>query len=81
MWNRILILILAIVPWQAFSLHSESGPWVQATKGEIWPMPNSRIIKEDFYVLRPSNFDIRVSFLTFKMLSISCLTKRINLHN
>lgn len=61
MCNRILVLILAIVPWQVYSLQSESGPWVQSTKGEIWPMPNLRIVKKDFYVLRPSNFDIRVN--------------------
>jgi hypothetical protein len=62
MWNLAIILVfVATVPWRAASLHSDAGPWVQATKGEVWPKPNLRIIKEDFYLLRPSNFDMQVS--------------------
>lgn len=62
MWNHVVNLILvAALSRQTFSLHSDAGPWIRSTKGEVWPMPNSRMIKEDFYLLRPSNFDFRVS--------------------
>jgi len=54
-------MLLAAVAWQVSSLHSDAGPWVQATKGELWPLPKMRVIKEDFYLLRPSNFEFRVS--------------------
>ncbi|EFN85825.1 beta-hexosaminidase subunit beta [Harpegnathos saltator] len=57
----VLVLLVASFFWQASSLHSDAGSWFQSTKGEIWPMPNSRVLKEDFYLLRPSNFDIRVN--------------------
>ncbi|XP_032675965.1 beta-hexosaminidase subunit beta-like [Odontomachus brunneus] len=59
--STIVLLLLAASSWRASSLHSDSGSWFQPTKGEIWPMPKSRVLKEDFYLLRPSNFDIRVS--------------------
>lgn len=63
MWSRVWIVLalVAIVPWQVSSLHSDAGPWVPATRGELWPMPKTRTVKEDFYLLRPSNFDFRVS--------------------
>lgn len=76
MWNLAIILIfVAAVPWQATSLHSDAGPWVRATKGEMWPMADFRVTKEDFYILRPSNFEMRVSpciffFHTFLFLNI-----------
>ncbi|TGZ50600.1 Beta-hexosaminidase subunit beta [Temnothorax longispinosus] len=62
MWSRVWIALalVAVVPWQVSSLHSDAGPWVQATRGELWPLPKTRIVKEDFYLLRPSNFDFRV---------------------
>ncbi|XP_071555936.1 beta-hexosaminidase subunit beta [Temnothorax nylanderi] len=63
MWSRVRIALalVAVVPWQVSSLHSDAGPWVQATRGELWPLPKTRIVKEDFYLLRPSNFDFRVN--------------------
>lgn len=61
MWNLAVILILAAaVPWQVTSLHSDAGPWIQSTKGEVWPRPKSRVIKEDFYLLRLP-FEMHVS--------------------
>ncbi|KAG5323132.1 HEXB hexosaminidase, partial [Acromyrmex heyeri] len=58
MWSRVLMLLTAVA-WQVSSLHSNAGPWIQATKGELWPLPKMRVIKEDFYLLRPSNFEFR----------------------
>lgn len=79
MWNRAIFLILVTAaPWVACLWHADSGPWFEATKGEIWPMPNSRVVKEDFYLLRPSNFDIRVSFILFFFFNILYPMQRIN---
>lgn len=68
-WTLVLVL-LAASSWRASSLNSDSGSWFQPTKGEVWPIPNLRVFKEDFYLLRPSNFDIRVSlgFYIFPLL-------------
>lgn len=49
-------------PWlPAAGLHSDAGPWVQPTQGEVWPMPNLRRVADHFYLLRPSNFELRVT--------------------
>jgi len=70
MWSRvwIVLVLVAAVSLQVSSFHSDAGPWVQATRGEIWPIPKMRIVKEDFYLLRPSNFDFRVSLLSYHFL-------------
>lgn len=61
-WCRAIVLtvLLAVVPRQADSLHSDYGPWFQATEGEVWPMPFRRVVKEDYYLLRLFDFRIRV---------------------
>lgn len=61
-WRRAIVLtvLLAVVPRQADSLHSDYGPWFQATEGEVWPMPFRRVVKEDYYLLRLFDFRIRV---------------------
>lgn len=42
-------------------LHSFAGPWVLPTEGEIWPMPNQRLLRDEFYLLRPSTFQFQVN--------------------
>ncbi len=37
------------------------GPWVQSSKGEVWPMPKLiKYNKERFLVLDPASFEFRV---------------------
>lgn len=69
----IILLLVAAVPWQVHSdFNANAGPWFTATKGEVWPMPKSRVVKEDYYHLRPAAFDIRVSLsLYFAIFSLS----------
>ncbi|KAG7200294.1 hypothetical protein KM043_017759 [Ampulex compressa] len=59
MWRWAVIGSLLLLG-TADSLNSVAGPWVHATQGEIWPQPYSREVHDDFYLLRPSNFAIRI---------------------
>lgn len=66
MWKLAIILaVVAAVSRQDTAWHSDVGPWVQATKGEIWPNPYSRVVKKNYYFLRASNFEMRVSLSIF----------------
>ncbi|KAF7401317.1 hypothetical protein HZH68_007137 [Vespula germanica] len=55
----LFIYLFASLPPPSIQLHSFSGAWVIPTEGEIWPMPNQRIVRKEFYLLRPSTFQIR----------------------
>ncbi|XP_047350044.1 beta-hexosaminidase subunit alpha-like [Vespa velutina] len=55
----LLVWLFASLPNLSIQLHSFSGAWVIPTEGEIWPMPNQRIVRKEFYLLRPSTFQIR----------------------
>ena len=37
-----------------------SGPWVNATKGEVWPKPQMEIKLTDVLQIRPENFKFEV---------------------
>ena len=36
------------------------GPWVQQTKGEVWPKPKSSKPQQEFLVLRSNSFRFEV---------------------
>ncbi|XP_050587198.1 beta-hexosaminidase subunit beta-like [Bombus affinis] len=42
------------------SLNPDAGSWVRPTQGEPWPSPTNRIVRNAFYLLRPSTFQFNV---------------------
>ncbi|XP_033321138.2 beta-hexosaminidase subunit beta [Megalopta genalis] len=54
------LLLLAGFACLANALNPDSGPWVQATQGEPWPLPTFRRIGNAYYQLRPSTFQFNV---------------------
>ncbi|XP_076682942.1 beta-hexosaminidase subunit beta [Andrena cerasifolii] len=57
---RSLPFLLAVIVCQSNSLNPDDGPWVQATYGEPWPLPNLRRLSNAFYFLRASTFQFNV---------------------
>ncbi|KAI4504409.1 hypothetical protein M0802_000880 [Mischocyttarus mexicanus] len=57
----LFIKLLATLPTPSIQLHSFAGSWVAPTKGEIWPKPNYRFVKNEFYLLRPSTFQFQTT--------------------
>lgn len=37
------------------------GPWVKATKGEVWPIPYDKHTTQKYFIVRPSKFTFKVS--------------------
>ena len=44
-----------------FCMNFRPGPWVEATKGEIWPKPKVQKSQPEFFSLRSSSFAFEVS--------------------
>ena len=42
-------------------IYCRPGPWVEATKGEIWPKPKVQKSQPEFFSLRSSSFAFEVS--------------------
>ncbi|KAK2576822.1 hypothetical protein KPH14_005456 [Odynerus spinipes] len=59
--NIFLAIILVSFLPLSIQLHSFAGSWVLPTEGEIWPMPNERVLRDEFYLLRPSTFLFQVN--------------------
>ncbi|XP_017761829.1 PREDICTED: beta-hexosaminidase subunit beta-like [Eufriesea mexicana] len=56
-----LLSCLLLLPVQRVdALNSDSGAWVQATQGEVWPLPNFRRLSKAYYLLRASTFQFNV---------------------
>ena len=49
------------------------GPWVQATKGEVWPKPKVSKPQQEFLVLRSNNFKFQVTLFRELIKAISFL--------
>ena len=60
--NYYFILLFFYVKVNAQEWHDEPGPWVIATKGEVWPMPKERNFLQGFYRLEPNNFNFEVKY-------------------
>lgn len=39
----------------------EPGPRVKATKGEVWPIPKTRIVTQKYFIVTASSFTFKVS--------------------
>ncbi|XP_031781641.1 beta-hexosaminidase subunit beta-like [Nasonia vitripennis] len=48
--------------------HDGSGPWVIATQGEPWPLPNQREVNNVNYRLEPSSFNFQIAGQTCDIL-------------
>ncbi|XP_076173113.1 beta-hexosaminidase subunit beta [Ptiloglossa arizonensis] len=55
-----LTLLLVAFVSRTNTLNSDSGPWVQSTQGEPWPLPNLRRLSKSSYLLRASTFQFNV---------------------
>ena len=42
--------------------HFRPGPWVEATKGEVWPKPKVQKSQQEFFSVRSNNFKFEVNF-------------------
>lgn len=61
MTSIFVAIVLATFLPSTIQLHSFAGSWVLPTEGEIWPMPNQRLLRDEFYLLRPSTFKIQAN--------------------
>lgn len=84
MWYAlVLVLAIPLAEFKVHKVHSRYpfdlpktfGAWVMPTSGAIWPEPQLKQTSNDFLVLRPMEFEFKVSF-SFKILIIT-----VNLHN
>ena len=46
----------------AETIHSRPGPWVEGTKGEVWPRPKVQKSQQEFFSVRSNSFKFEVNF-------------------
>ena len=53
------------------------GPWVESTKGEIWPKPKVQKLQQEFFSLRSSSlkFEVRKKRINISFMQISLKVK------
>ena len=53
------------------------GPWVESTKGEIWPKPKVQKLQQEFFSLRSSSlkFEVRKKRINISFMQITLKVK------
>jgi hypothetical protein len=54
----------------------KSGPWVEMTKGAIWPKPAQQISSENYFLVDPQTFKFKVNL---KFMGGSCHIRSVEI--
>lgn len=70
----VLIGYCAVVKKTRAEWHDGAGPWVIATRGEIWPKPMMRNLDDTYYRLEPKEFTFEVRMSILKIFRLQILS-------